>query len=72
MVKNPPSHAGDLGLIPRQGTKSPHVAGQLSPRATNTELVRLNERARVLHTTEPTCPGARAPQLEREKLARHS
>ena len=31
MVKNPPSNAGDVGLIPGQGTKIPHAAGQLSP-----------------------------------------
>ena len=31
MVKNLPSNAGDTGLIPGQGTKMPHSAGQLSP-----------------------------------------
>ena len=41
-VKNPPSNAGDTGLIPRQGTKIPHAAGQLSPCAITTELARLN------------------------------
>ena len=40
VVKNPPSNAGDAGLIPGQGTKIPHAAGQLSPLAA---------------TTEPTC-----------------
>ena len=40
--------------------------GQLSLGATTTELQHLNERARMPQTTEPTCPGARAPQLERE------
>ena len=33
VVKNPPSNAGDVGLIPGEGTKIPHTAGQLSPRA---------------------------------------
>ena len=33
VVKNPPSNSGDTGLIPGQGTKIPHAAGQLSPRA---------------------------------------
>ena len=66
VVKNPPSSAGDLGSIPGRGTKIPHAAGQLSPDTTTTELVRLDNRARVTQTTEPTCPGARAPQLERE------
>ena len=68
VVKNPPSNAGDLRSIRGQGTKIPHAAGQLSPRATTTELARLNERACVLHTTESTHPGAHAPQLERENL----
>ena len=42
MVKNPPYSAGDAGLIPGQGTKIPHAAGQLSPCTTTTELVHLN------------------------------
>ena len=49
-----------------QGTKIPHVGGQLSPHATTTELESLKERAHVPQTTEPTRSGARAPQLERE------
>ena len=68
MVKNPPSNAGDAGSIPGQGTKIPHAAGQLSPRATTIELGCLNERACMLQTTEPMCAGARTPQLERENL----
>ena len=28
VVKNPPSNAGDTGLIPGQGTKIPHAKGQ--------------------------------------------
>ena len=47
VVKNLLSNAGDTGLIPGQGTKIPHAAGQLSPRTTTTELVCLNERAHV-------------------------
>ena len=65
VVKNPPSNAGDVGSIPGQGATIPHATGQLSPRATTTELAHLNKRARVLQTTEPMCSGARAPQLER-------
>ena len=42
---------GYTGLIPGRGTKIPHAVGQLSPRTT---------------TTQPTHPGAHAPQLERE------
>ena len=30
MVTNPPSNAGDEGLIPDHGTKSPHASGELS------------------------------------------
>ena len=37
MVKTLPSNAGDSGLIPGQGTKIPHAAGQLSPCAATTE-----------------------------------
>ena len=72
MVKNPPSNAGDAGSIPGQGTKIPHASGPLSLRAATTELVRLNERAHAPQTTEPTHPGARTTQLEREKPACHS
>ena len=50
VVKNPPSNAGDTGLILGQGTKIPPSAGQLSSGTT---------------TTEPTRSSARAPQLER-------
>ena len=31
MMKNPSSNAGEVSLIPGQGTKSPHASGQLSP-----------------------------------------
>ena len=65
VVNNAPSNAGDTGSIPSRGTKTPHAAG-LSPRASTAELECLNERAHVPQTTEPTRPGACAPQLERE------
>ena len=42
VVKNLPYNAGDTGLIPGQGNKIPHAVGQLSQRATTTELVHLN------------------------------
>ena len=71
MVKNPPSDAGDMGSIPGQGTKIPHAAGPLGPHTTTTELTHLNKTARVPQTTEPACPGAHAPQLER-KPAHHN
>ena len=65
MVKNPPYNAGDSGSIPDQGPKIPHAVGQLSPRATTTEPASLSERALMPQTTEPTRPGALAPQLEK-------
>ena len=54
VIKNLPSNAGDVGSIPGRGTKIPHTAGQLSPRA---------------KTTEPGCSRAREPQLERSPCA---
>ena len=60
MVNNPPSNAGYTGSIPGRGIKMPQATGQLSPRATTIELARLNKRARVPETTEPTCSGHRA------------
>ena len=49
VVKNPPSNAGDVGLISGQGTKIPHAVGQLSPRAA---------------TTKPALSRACVPRLE--------
>ena len=37
MVKISPCNAGDMDLIPGQGTKILHAVGQLSPCAANTE-----------------------------------
>ena len=37
VVKNAPSDAGNMGSIPRQGTKIPHAMRQLSPCARTTE-----------------------------------
>ena len=71
MVKNLPSNAGDVGSIPGQGTKIPYAAGQLSLRATTTELGCLT-RARVPQTTEPMCSGTRTPQLEKRKPSCHN
>ena len=69
MVKNRPSNSGDAGSIPGRGTKIPHAVGQLSPGATTTELLHLNERAHVPQTTEPMLPGAHTPQLENPHAA---
>ena len=72
VVKNPPSNAGDTGLIPDRGTKIPHAAGQLILCATSTEPEHLNYRARTPQTTEPTFSGACVLQLEERKAARHN
>ena len=37
MIKNPLHNAGDVSLIPGQGTKIPHTVGQLSLHATTRE-----------------------------------
>ena len=37
MVQSLPSNAGDVGLIPGQGTKILHIAGQLGLRTTTGE-----------------------------------
>ena len=42
VVKNLPYNAGDVGSIPGQGMKILHVLGQLSLRATTTELTCLS------------------------------
>ena len=48
--KSPPSIAGNMGLVPGQGTMIPHAVGQL-----------LSPQAR---TTEPMSSGAHMPCLE--------
>ena len=37
VAKNLPSNAGDVGLIPGQGTKIPHATEQLSQNTTTAE-----------------------------------
>ena len=74
VVKNPPSNAEDVGLIPGWGTKIPHAAGQLSLCAATTEPTCSRAQAPQLEslratTTEPTCSAARVPQLERSPCA---
>ena len=43
MVNNLPCDAGDVGLIPGQGTKIPHAMKQLSPFITTKETVCRNQ-----------------------------
>ena len=69
VVKNPPYNAGDKGSIPGWGTKIPHAAGQLSPRAPQLRSLRTSTRACVLQTTELTHSGTHAPQPEKRKSA---
>ena len=38
VVKNPPSNARDVGLIPGLGTKIPHAVGQLGSCAATREV----------------------------------
>ena len=38
-VNSPPSNAGDMSSIPGQGTKIPHVMGQLGPCTATAEPV---------------------------------
>ena len=47
-LKNPPSSAGDVGLIPGCRTKTPQAPGQLRPRADTREACALQPRSRVL------------------------
>ena len=69
MVKNPPSNAGDAGLIPGRGTKIPHASGQLSPRATATELIGPTRERKPAHHNYRE---AHAPELERNLSRPHA
>ena len=74
MVKNPPANAGNMGSIPRPGTKIPCAMGRLSLGTTTTEPVRC--RARVPREEKPPqCTPAHRngrsphlPQLEKAHL----
>ena len=48
VVKNPPSDAGDVGLIPGQGTKIPHALEKLSPQASTREPMCCKERSHII------------------------
>ena len=61
VVKNWPYNVGDAGSTPGQGTKIPHATGQLSPRATTTELACLNKRDRVLQNYRVHALWSRSP-----------
>ena len=56
MVKNFPSSAGDLGLIPGQGTKIPLAAGQINVCAATTKVHDCNKRSLFTAAREkPMC-----------------
>ena len=62
MVKSSPSSAGNVGLIPGQGTKIAHTVGQLSPWATSGEAQ--EPQRRISHTsTETQCSQKRKKQV---------
>ena len=48
VVKDLPCNAGDMGLIPSQGIKIPHISGQASRRPTTKESTHRNERSFML------------------------
>ena len=52
MVKTSPSNAGDVGLIPGQGAKIPHVAEQLSLHATARSPCATTTEAHQRHTSK--------------------
>ena len=59
VVKNPPCSAGDMGLIPGQGTKIPHAMERLSPCTAAGESMHHNEKiphdsTKSLHATTKT------------------
>ena len=58
-LKNPCANAGNTGLIPGLGTKTPYTAGQLSLCTTAAKPELSCSRAAA---TKPECPTACAPQ----------
>ena len=72
MVKNLPSNGGDVVSIPGMGTKIPHAAGQLRPRATATELAHLSERACVSQNYRAHVLWSPHATTRERKLAHHN
>ena len=66
MVKNLLCSAGDVGLIPGQGTKIPHAEGQLSPHTAATGLE--SSRAHVIQLESP-CTATKAPALQQRSIS---
>ena len=73
MVENPPSNAGDVGLIPGQGTKiltcheatKPVASQLLSTRATTTEPS--GSRACTLQLERSLCNATKDPTFRKER-----
>ena len=55
MVKNPPCNAGNMGLIPGQGTKVPHAVEQLGTCATAAEPALCNSRVCMSDSQDSAC-----------------
>ena len=51
MVKNLPFNAGDVGLVPSQGTKIPHTVEQLHPRTATRESLWAATKTQCCQTT---------------------
>ena len=65
VVKNPPSNARDVGLIPGQGTKTPRATEQLSLHTTGTKPTRSGACApqrKILYDTTKTLHAAAKTQ----------
>jgi len=60
VVKNPPSSAGNVGLIPNQGTKIPHAMGATKPVCHNKRSLHVttieSPYATTRHNKDPVQP----------------
>ena len=70
--KNPPSNAGDVGLISDQGLKIPHATGQLSRQVATREPVCCSYRGCVLEsprtpTREPVHRNSRKARVPQQR-----
>ena len=68
VVKNLPSNAGDVGLIPGRGIKIPHATGQLSP--CTVEPTHHNKRAQNPHLLSARTTAREKPACCNEEPAR--
>ena len=68
MVKNLPSSAGDMGLIPGLGAKTPHALEQLSLLPATTVRA---QQGKIPHNTTKVLPAA-TNTVKKKKLDRKS